>query len=28
MEAVRGADAIMMMGGWGTEQVIRAADQA
>ena len=28
MEAVRGADAIMMRGGWGTEQVIRAADQA
>ena len=28
MEAVRGADAIMMMGGWGTEQVIKAADQA
>ena len=28
IEAVRGADAIMMRGGWGTEQVIRAADQA
>lgn len=28
MEAVRGADAIMMRGGWGTEQVIRAADSA
>jgi len=28
IEAVRGADAIMMGGGWGSEQVIRAADQA
>ena len=28
MEAVRGADAIMMRGGWGSEQVIKAADQA
>lgn len=28
IEAVRGADAIMMRGGWGTEQVIRAADAA
>ena len=28
IEAVRGADAIMMRGGWGTEQVIRAADEA
>jgi|TARA_B110000263_G_scaffold109314_1_gene95572 D-3-phosphoglycerate dehydrogenase len=28
IEAVRGADAIMMRGGWGTEQVIRAADTA
>jgi phosphoglycerate dehydrogenase-like enzyme len=28
IEAVRGADAIMMKGGWGTEQVIRAADDA
>jgi len=28
IEAVRGADAIMMQGGWGTEQVIRAADAA
>jgi D-3-phosphoglycerate dehydrogenase len=28
IEAVRGADAIMMRGGWGTEQVIRAADDA
>ena len=28
IEAVRGADAIMMAGGWGTEQVIRAADTA
>ncbi len=28
IEAVRGADAIMMKGGWGTEQVIRAADKA
>lgn len=28
IEAVRGADAIMMRGGWGTEQVIRAAEDA
>ncbi|MDP6667203.1 MAG: C-terminal binding protein, partial [Dehalococcoidia bacterium] len=28
IEAVRGADAIMMRGGWGTEQVIRAAENA
>ncbi|MCH7984317.1 MAG: C-terminal binding protein [Chloroflexi bacterium] len=28
IEAVRGADAIMMRGGWGTEQVIRAAGDA
>ena len=28
IEAVRGADAIMMRGGWGTEQVIRAANDA
>ncbi|MDA1279918.1 MAG: C-terminal binding protein [Chloroflexi bacterium] len=28
IEAVRGADAIMLRGGWGTEQVIRAADSA
>ena len=28
IEAVRGADAIMMRGGWGTEQVIRAANEA
>ena len=28
IEAVRGADAVMLRGGWGTEQVIRAADQA
>lgn len=28
IEAVRGADAIMMRGSWGTEQVIRAAENA